>query len=388
MELSLYYVTNRNHQGRKQFKPDSYGIHPSKSGIENLRLGKVTLDAGVNTFDKWFQTKTGAGPGDGVELGDYLKERAEKHGNILAYLEKIPDKEREEAKQKGIKLGSQEMFKDVQDTMMQGRDVLVYVHGFNVSWWEAVGSALALQIMLNRPGVRAKGKGDVLVILYTWPSDGSALPFVAYRSDRTEAIGSGFALGRGILKLRDFLADVSRRVTEKEKAAGIQRECCDQNINILCHSMGNFVLQNAIQRVIERAEGNRLPRIFDHVFMCAPDVDDDVLDADKPLGRLHEVCRNVNVYFNSGDMALHGSDYTKGNPDRLGSYGVANPLQLHRKVFQVDCSHIVDGFMEHSYYLQGRVNTDIRKSLDNLPQEDSTRTRVQSPRFPNTYEMK
>ena len=35
--------------------------------------------------------------------------------------------------------------------------------------------------------------------------------------------------------------------------------------------MGNFVLQNAIQRISERTEGTRLPRIFDHVFMCAPD---------------------------------------------------------------------------------------------------------------------
>ncbi len=117
MELSLYYVTNRGHQGKKQFKPESYGIHPSKSGIENLRLGKVTVDAGVDSFDKWFQEKTGAGTGDGVELSEYLKDRAEEHGDIIAYQEKIPDKQRVEVKQIGIKLGSQEMFKDVQDAM-------------------------------------------------------------------------------------------------------------------------------------------------------------------------------------------------------------------------------------------------------------------------------
>jgi len=41
--------------------------------------------------------------------------------------------------------------------------------------------------------------------LFTWPSDGQALPYVSYKSDRSDAKGSGYAIGRGFLKLRDFL---------------------------------------------------------------------------------------------------------------------------------------------------------------------------------------
>ena len=388
MEMKLYYVTNRNHEGN-QWKPKGYGIHPSASGIENLRLGKVTLDAGIDSLDKWFRTKTGSGAGDGIALGDHLTKRAVEHANIIAYRERIPDPEQTEVTQKGTKLGSQEMFREVQETMREGRDILVYVHGFNVSWHSAVGSALALQSMLNRPNERARGKGDVLVILYTWPSDGSALPLVAYRSDRTEAIGSGFALGRGLLKLRDFLAETTRRLTKKEKEAGVQRDPCNQNVNLLCHSMGNYVLQNAIQRMVERTPSGPLPKIFDQVFLCAPDVDDTVLEAGQPLGRAHEIGRNVTVYFNEGDLALHGSDYTKGNPERLGTNGAANPNLLHQKIHQVNCSgDIVQGVLEHSYYLEGRINTDIRMSLDNLPREHSSRHPVKDDRFPNTFIMK
>jgi len=386
MKMTLYYGTNRNHLGEDRFNPEGYGIHSSADGIENLRFGKVTVDAGVESLDQWFDMETGSGKGNGVELGDHLTERAEDHAKIVAYKEVIPEKERTESKQEGTKLGSQEMFKEIQQTMRQGRDVLLYVHGFNVSWHAAVGSALALQAMLNRPGIGAQAKRDVLVILYTWPSDGSALPFVAYRSDRTEAIGSGFALGRGILKLRDFLADATRTTVKRGEEVKIRKELCNQNLNLLCHSMGNYVLQNAIQRLIERSEGNRLPRIFDHVFMCSPDVDDDVLESGKPLGKLHEICRNVNVYFNRGDLALRGSDYTKGNPDRLGTNGAANPLQVHQKVFQIDCSDIVQGLMEHSYYLKGRINGDIRMSLDNSPQDG--RSSRNPGRFSNTYLMK
>ena len=387
MKMSLYYITNRNHEG-EQFRPDRYGKHPSGSGIENLRLGKVTVDAGTNSFSKFFNAGTGSGKGDGVQLTDYLKKRVENHANIVAYEENIPDHDRAESAQPKARLGSQEMFKEIRKTMQQGRDVLLFVHGFNVAWEDAVGSALALQTMLNRPGVRPKNKGDVLVILFTWPSDGSALPFVAYRSDRTEALGSGFALGRGLLKFRDFLADVTRGIQLAEGQPTSDAEPCNQNVNLLCHSMGNYVLQNALQRMIERSESNRLPRIFDHVFLAAPDVDDDVLESGNPLGRLHEICRNVNVYFNRGDLALRGSDYTKGNPDRLGTNGSANPLQVHQKIYQVDCSgDVVQGVLEHSYYLKGKINADIRMSLDNVPQ-DTRKHRQPHSRFSNTFLMK
>jgi esterase/lipase superfamily enzyme len=388
MKLTMYYVTNRNHQGSKQFAPDGYGIHPSSSGIENLRLGKVMLDLRRSSLDKWFGSKTAAGNGDGVALSEYLTKQAKKHAKIVAYQEKIPDPERMEEDQKGKKLGSAAMFAEVQQILRQGRDVLIFVHGFNVSWWEAVGSVLALQAMVNRPRDPGQKSKDVLVVLFTWPSDGSALPFVAYRSDRTEAMGSGFALGRAFLKLRDFLAEATRPPTTLEKKSGKKWEPCLQNINVLCHSMGNYVLQHALQRVIEQSKTSRLPRVFDNVFLCSPDVDDNVLEADQPLGRLHEICRNISVYYNRGDLALRGSDITKGNPDRLGTNGIANTSQTHSEVSQIDCSEIVEGFMEHSYYLKGRINTDIRMSLDNVAQDAAERSRQHPTRIPNVYTMK
>ena len=73
---------------------------------------------------------------------------------------------------------------------------------------------------------------------------------------------------------------------------------------------------------------------------------------------LHELARTVSIYHNSADMALHVSDYTKGNPDRLGSNGAVRAVALPDKVEQIDCSAIVKGFVEHSYYLDGRV-TDV-----------------------------
>ena len=98
--------------------------------------------------------------------------------------------------------------------------------------------------------------------------------------------------------------------------------------------MGNYVLQKAVKKLAQHSNGQAMPRIFDHIFMCAPDVTDDVFEKSNALHRLHEIARNVTVYFNYGDVALHVSDYTKGNPDRLGTAGFARQSCVHSKIHQ------------------------------------------------------
>ena len=96
---------------------------------------------------------------------------------------------------------------------------------------------------------------------------------------------------------------------------------------------------------------------------------------EQPMANLHRLARQVTVYYNNGDLAMYISDYTKGNIDRLGHNGCARPLQLHNKVNQVNCSKIVGGVTEHSYYLWATVNEDIRHSIDGINYNDSVRKR-------------
>ena len=223
---------------------------------------------------------------------------------------------------------------------------------------------------------------NVLVILFTWPSDGMALPWVSYKSDRSEATGSGAAVGRAFLKARDFLAGLRDRA----KKGG--RELCGQDLHLLCHSMGNYLLQSALARTFDFTPGNALPRLFEHVFLCAPDVDDTALEAGQPLVRVDQISRNVTVYHNRGDKAMVVSDYTKGNPERLGGAGAAHPALLHNKVHQVDCTPVVHDFIQHSYYLTGNVNADIRSGIDGWEQDDPRRLRERSATLSNVWVMK
>ncbi|MCA8965151.1 MAG: alpha/beta hydrolase [Planctomycetes bacterium] len=367
MELGLYFATNRRHEGKDRWHPTRYGRSFSADGMENLRFGWLELEVPDADVERCLAKDTGFGPGDGEALSSLLATAAKK-ARIDAYEETL-DPRRADTTQKKARLGSKAMFADLQKDMLRRCDALVYVHGFNVSWEEAVGSALALQLMLNRDGV-GDPKQQTAVVLFTWPSDGLALPFVSYKSDRTEAKGSGYAFARGLLKLRDHLAALADRAGGK---------ACPQDLHLLCHSMGNYVLQNALERMRDFTPGTVLPRLFEQIFLCAPDVDADVFEPDQPMADLHQLARQVTVYHNTGDVALHVSDYTKGNPERLGSYGAARAAVLPDKVQQVDCSDLVGGFLEHSYYLDGRVNDDILQSIDGVPQLDPARRRQQKP---------
>ena len=92
------------------------------------------------------------------------------------------------------------------------------------------------------------------------------------------------------------------------------------------------------------------------------------------------------MYHNSGDVAMYVSDYTKQNPDRLGLNGAANPSRLNQKIHQIDCSDIVSGLVEHSYYLDGNVNLDIRQSLQGSKHDDENRNRtVRNNTWPNQW---
>lgn len=380
MKLTLYYATNRKHVGRDRMHPTSYGTKFSDDGMENLRFGVVTVQAEdaevTRLLDKRMKD---CGVGDGEELGGYLSNCA-KTADISAYEEKL-SKDIHENSQSNVKLGSQALFADVEAVMRNASDVLVYIHGFNVSWADAVGSALALQLMLRHAPERDPMQ-EVVVVLFSWPSDGMALPWVSYKSDRSEAAGSGAAVGRAFLKVRDYLAGIR----DQAKKGG--RKVCGQDIHLLCHSMGNYVLQNALARIADFTPGNVLPRIFEHVFLCAPDVDDNALEKGQPLANLDQIARQVTIYFNREDKAMVISDYTKGNPERLGGAGAARPTLLHNKICEVDCTPVVHGVTEHSYYLAGSINADIRASIDGLAQDDTRRSRQRSATTENVWVMK
>lgn len=375
---SLYYVTNRAHEGSDRWHPTGYGPRVSEDGGENLRFGEVTVELDPVKVRDLLDADSGYGFGDGAALAAYIL--GEKGRARIDAFEETLSKDRSETLQPKKRAGSARTFAELTKAMRRGFDVLIFVHGFNVSWWEAVASAAALELMLNRD--RSPGRREVKVLLYTWPSDGKAIPYWSYFSDRGEAKNSGDALGRGFLKLRDYLIE-ARRI---DRAAN--RAACLQSFHLLCHSMGNYVLSNALKRTRAFSINGRPPRLFDQIFLCAPDVADDVFEEGRPFRTLPELAETVTIYHNRRDLAMPVSDYTKGNSDRLGWRGASRPAELDSRVHQVDCSTIVTGVVQHGYHACGRVNDDICASINGVRPDDTARHRVDVRNgWPNVWRM-
>ena len=359
--LTLYFATNRNHIGQR-WTPDSYGKNFSADRANNLRFGHITVEASANKIKEFLNNKVNNRIGDGEGLSGYIEDKLRKKSSITAYEEPSylsTDKP----------LASTAAFQALKIQMEAQRDVVVFIHGFNVDWVEAVASAMALELMLNRNSSDQSNIKDTSVFLFSWPSNGDMLKNKAYLSDRRDARDSSIAVARGLLKLRDFLMTLRPKHHDPALAE------CGQQLHLLCHSMGNYVLQHTLASLYELNNQKHLPQLFQHIFMCAPDVDDNVFELEQSMANVQQLAKQVSVYYNNGDMAMYISDYTKGNIDRLGHNGAARPQQLHNKIKQINCSDVVGGITEHSYYLWATVNDDIRQSIDDVANDDNTRKR-------------
>jgi esterase/lipase superfamily enzyme len=320
---TVYFVTNR--KPNRQTNPDDFGSEFSQDGLSNLRFGKAEV-----TGSKLDQVTT-------VEVA---KENLKATKPIL---------------------GSLAVFQAAQKQMLEeAYDVLILIHGFNVSFHESLMSVAQLAKGLTGSNAMDKGKAPKLIpVIFSWPSDGAALLSgsqgkAAYQNDRLDAKASGPAFARAFLKMTDFIQQLA------------PDEQCNRKIHLVAHSMGNYALRQALQEIHRQVDG-RFPRIFDQVLMMAADEDDDSFEFEHKLLHLPRLTTRTTVYFNRGDIALWASDTFKGNMARLGTDGPMRPQLLPRNVYPVDCTQVLEEAgmpKEHGYHIVSpRVVADMRRVL-------------------------
>ncbi|MGH6796432.1 MAG: alpha/beta hydrolase, partial [Methylocella sp.] len=164
------------------------------------------------------------------------------------------------------------------------RHVLVFVHGFNNRFEDAV---FRFAQIVHDSGA------EVVPVLFTWPSKGKLL---AYGYDHESATYSRDQLEEGLR----FLAK-DREVNE---------------ITILAHSMGSWVTLEALRQMAIR--NGKVERKIRNVMLAAPDVDIDIareqITAMGPRGRRPR----FTLFAAKDDHALAVSRKIWGEP-RLGS---------------------------------------------------------------------
>ncbi len=203
------------------------------------------------------------------------------------------------------------------------RELMVFIHGYNVDFESAVRRTAQLAVDLPFRGVP---------VCYSWPSQGTLL---GYKVDENNVAWT-------VSHLRDFLTDLASKSGAR-------------SINLVAHSMGNRALTAALSE-INLIRGNDSPPLFDRVVLAAPDIDADYFRRDL-ANRILGTAEQVTLYASSNDRALIASKQVHGYP-RAGDAG-AN-IVVVPGIETIDVSGIDLSLLGHSYYGDSRaILTDL-----------------------------
>jgi esterase/lipase superfamily enzyme len=191
-------------------------------------------------------------------------------------------------------------------------EAFVFVHGFNVSFADAARRTAQMAYDMNFDG---------LPILFSWPSQGSVLGYMA----------DGAVVQLSGRYLSDFLEDVVKRT-------GARR------IHLIAHSMGNRALTEALELYALRHSGEK--PAFDQVLFTAPDVDAGLFA--KMMETISPAAERLTLYTSKNDFALKVSNSINGGAPRAGegSEGVFIPPFVD----SIDMSVLGEDMLAHSYF--------------------------------------
>jgi esterase/lipase superfamily enzyme len=210
--------------------------------------------------------------------------------------------------------------------------VLVFVHGFNVTFDEALqrGAQLARDLNFDGP-----------VVVFSWPSQGEIWH---YGADRSSADASA-------RRLAEFLDKVAAATGAKK-------------IHVIAHSMGNRVLLPALARLVADPASRSAPHLGE-VILAAPAVPEREFDAwlDAIVG--HGFSR-LTLYASAVDRAMQVGWFREWGTTLAGFTTKGVPL-LHAGLQSIDISKAASGELidlNHDVFASNPVmSEDIRQLL-------------------------
>lgn len=196
------------------------------------------------------------------------------------------------------------------------RDVLVFVHGYNVSFVDAARRAAQVAYDLQWVGPSA---------FFSWPTVGT---LHGYTADEAAAEASTSAL-------EAFLALLARsEYTER--------------IHLIAHSMGARIALNTLERLATSDPSTA--RKIHNLVLAAPDVDVDVYR--EKASRLRGLVARVTTYASSRDVALAAS----ATIHRFQRAGASRPnVTVVEGVDTIDATHSETDLLGHGYFPEART---------------------------------
>lgn len=250
---------------------------------------------------------------------------------------------------------SQQAIGDLSDP---GRNLLVFIHGFDNTFADAITRAAFNREWLAASGVAA---ADATVIAFSWPSAGQLVSFPILQADY---VHDQMMATHSAIHLMSFFANLEP-ILRTALAGG-------RFTTLLAHSMGNLALQAAVESWFLHGNGNAA--LFQEAVLAAADCGFNAFDP-PPLARLsglRDLAHHISVYFSQADQVLQLSMVVNLGAQRLGQDGPrdkSDPARFPPTQFRmVDCTQIRDfdyNFLtSHQYYrLSSQVRADIAASM-------------------------
>ncbi|MGA8042778.1 MAG: alpha/beta hydrolase [Terracidiphilus sp.] len=228
----------------------------------------------------------------------------------------------------------------------QQRHVCLFIHGYNVKWTDAMRTYNNLASTLF-DGPDSLGE----LISFDWPSKGALL---GYLPDRAEARKAGDDLTEVLSELYDWL------MLKQKQTAADTANACRARTSIIAHSMGNYVLEEAMNAVWTRKNRPLLTSLMHQVLMIAADVDNDLFRSGESVQHgdgegLANLSYRITALFTGRDDVLGASAGLKHfGKRRLGRVGLDRTYPVPDNVWDIDCTHLlnpsVSGLAIHSEY--------------------------------------
>jgi esterase/lipase superfamily enzyme len=212
------------------------------------------------------------------------------------------------------------------DLSSDARDLLVFLHGYNVTFDEAALRAAQIGCDLQFPGVTS---------FFSWPSKGSAQPF-AYAADVASMEASEGAIA-------DFLCSCAEQ-------SGANR------VHVIAHSMGNRGLLRALTDIVTRASRMSGAR-FGHFILAAPDVERD--NFIRLAAAYRQVAQRTTLYVSDKDRALKASGILHDGPRA----GFTPPVTVVTDIDTVEVSNVDLTALGHGYVAAAR---DVLRDMHSL----------------------
>lgn len=210
------------------------------------------------------------------------------------------------------------------NTGVDKRDVLIFIHGYNVSFSDAALRAAQIGFDLSVQGVMA---------FFSWPSQGTLR---GYSTDEATIEASESAITDFILKFTE--AGGSRKV------------------HIIAHSMGNRGVLRAIDRIVTRVQ-KRKSALFGQIILAAADVDADIFRSLCP-GYV-KLSQRTTLYVSSRDRAVEASRWIHSFPRA----GLLPPIMIAPGIDTINVTNSDLSRLGHGYVASSR---DVLQDMHRL----------------------